>query len=83
MEHDFTLVIKMDPLDSNVDDILDRLGEAGCKDALVGIGAIGRIALDFSREAASEDDAIRSAIADVKRAIPTAVLVAPDFLESD
>jgi len=76
MEHDFTLRFKLDPADAvgDVNDILERLGEAGCLDALVGIGAPGKIALDFSRCATSLEQAIRSAIADVKTAIPTAEL---------
>ncbi|MBG7622095.1 hypothetical protein I5R65_21695 [Herbaspirillum sp. AP02] len=76
MEHEFTLRFMLGPADAvgDVNDILERLGEAGCLDALVGIGAAGRIALDFSRSAASLEQAIRSAIADVKTAIPTAEL---------
>ncbi|WP_102664069.1 XRE family transcriptional regulator [Herbaspirillum sp. BH-1] len=74
MEHEFILRFSLGPADAvgDVDDILERLGEAGCLDALVGIGAPGKIALEFSRSATSLEQAIRSAIADVKTAIPTA-----------
>lgn len=54
---------------------VEALGEAGCTDALVGIGRMGFIALDFAREASSAREAITSAIDDVRRAIPAAVLV--------
>jgi hypothetical protein len=54
---------------------LDRLFEAGCDDATVGTGKHGAIALDFSREAPSADEAIRSAIENVQIAIPGAQLI--------
>ncbi|VVE49691.1 hypothetical protein PEP31012_04635 [Pandoraea eparura] len=80
MEHNFILRYLLDPADaaSDVDDILERLGEAGCMDALVGIGAPGKIVLDFARSATSLEQAIRIAVADVERAIPTAVLYATE-----
>ncbi|MCA1325787.1 XRE family transcriptional regulator [Herbaspirillum sp. alder98] len=76
MEHEFTLRFSLDMADvaGDVNDIVERLGEAGCLDALVGIGTPGKIALDFSRSATSLEQAIRSAIADVKTAIPSAEL---------
>lgn len=76
MEHEFTLRFRLDPADNvgDVDDILERLGEAGCLDALVGVGAPGEIVLDFTRSATSLEQAIRIAVADVESAIPTAVL---------
>ncbi|BEV17815.1 XRE family transcriptional regulator [Herbaspirillum sp. DW155] len=76
MEHEFTLRFQLDPADSasDADDILERLGEAGCLDALVEVGTPGKIVLDFTRNATSLEQAIRVAIADVESAIPTAVL---------
>lgn len=55
--------------------MVERLGEAGCDDALVGIGQPGRLALEFNREAADADEAVRSALADVRRAVPSAKLI--------
>lgn len=80
MEYDFTLKFKVDTDD--VDALVERLGEAGCDDALVGVGQPGQIALDFTREAESAETAIISALADVKKAIPDAKLVevSPDFV---
>ena len=82
MEYEFTLKFKL-PLDvGNVDQIIDRLAEAGCDDALVGVGVQGKVALDFIRESESAAAAIISAIRDVKSAIPDAQLVevGPDFV---
>ena len=61
---------------------MDALYESGCDDALLGLRQQGRIALEFCREAASADEAILSAIRDVKSAIADAVLieVTPDLV---
>lgn len=60
----------------------DALFEAGCDDAMLGLGINGRIGLDFAREASSSDEAMSSAIEQVKRAIPEAKLVeaTPDLV---
>jgi hypothetical protein len=80
MEYDFTLKFKL--AGRNADEVVECLGEAGCNDALVGIGQSGRIALNFTREADSAYRAVVSALIDVKKAIPQAKLVevAPDFV---
>lgn len=72
MEYEFTLNYE---IDGNVDAALERLGAAGCTDALVGIGSPGQLCLEFRREAVSEAAAIESAKADVGRALPEAVLM--------
>ncbi|NKQ12738.1 helix-turn-helix transcriptional regulator [Pseudomonas sp. SST3] len=82
MEYTFTLKYQLADDDRNPDALVERLGEAGCDDALVGIGQPGRLALEFTREAESADAAVRSALADVRRAVPSARLieVAPDLV---
>jgi len=75
MEYEFTLKYRLAAADSDADELVERLGAAGCDDALVGIGQPGRIALDFCREARSAQSAVVSAIMAVKKAIPTARLV--------
>jgi hypothetical protein len=83
MEYAFTLKFKL-PADekSGEEDLMRRLGEAGCTDALVGLGLPGYLSLEFDREATSALGAILSAIGDVKKAIPNAQLVeaGPDFV---
>ena len=82
MEYEFELKfsIAADLADSG--ELVERLGEAGCDDALVGVGQSGRIALRFTREAESAKDAVSTALEDVKKAIPTATLIeaGPDFV---
>ena len=75
MEYEFTLKYRLSAADSDADELVERLGAAGCDDALLGVGQPGRIALDFSREARSARAAIVSALMAVKKAIPTARLV--------
>ncbi len=82
MEYTFTLKYQLADDDRDAEALVERLGEAGCDDALVGIGQPGRLALDFTREADDADAAVRSALADVRRAVPSARLieVAPDLV---
>jgi hypothetical protein len=75
MEYMFTLSYQLSGDDCNHDEIVERLGAAGCDDALVGIGQAGRIALEFSREADDAATALLSALTDVRRAVPTAKLI--------
>lgn len=82
MEYIFTLKYQLADDDCDPDALVERLGEAGCDDALVGIGQPGRLALEFARKAADADKAARSALADVRRAVPSARLIemAPDLV---
>jgi len=68
--------------DADPESFIESLMNEGCDDALIGIGKPGRIALDFAREANSAEEAVLSALADVKRAIPAAEFVeaTPDFV---
>jgi len=82
MEYTFTLKYQLADDDRDPEALVERLGEAGCDDALIGIGQPGRLALEFTREAAGAEAAVRSALADVRGAVPSARLieVAPDLV---
>lgn len=82
MEYVFTLKYQLADHDSDSDAIVERLGAAGCDDALVGVGQPGRLALEFSREADNAREAVRTALADVKNAVPAARLIeaSPDLV---
>ncbi len=82
MEYTFTLKYQLGENSPASEALVEQLGAAGCDDALVGIGQPGRLALEFTREADSADAAIRSALADVQGAVPSARLieVAPDLV---
>lgn len=75
MEYTFVLKYQLPHHGEDMDALVERLAEAGCDDALVGIGQPGWLALEFTREAASARSAVRSALADVKQAVPSALLV--------
>lgn len=80
--YEFTLKYGLPASENDMDELLERLGEAGCDDALIGIGQPGRIALEFAREADSAFDAISSAVADIKGTVPEAKLIeaTPDLV---
>jgi len=82
MEYTFILRYQLTADESDMDALVERLDGAGCDDALVGTGQLGRLALEFTREAADAGEAVRSALADVRRAAPSARLieVAPDLV---
>ena len=81
-EFDFVLKFDLPDTGTAADKFVDTLYEAGCDDATIGIGQHGRIALNFTRQAATALEAVASAIADVKQAIPDAKLIeaTPDFV---
>ena len=60
MEYTFTLKYQLADDDRDTDALVERLGEAGCDDALVGIGQPGRLALEFTREAVDAATAVRT-----------------------
>ena len=81
-EYEFGLRFSLPQDEAHSDELIERLGDAGCDDALIGIGHAGRIAFEFARQADSAHGAILSAITDVKRALPGAELVevSPDLV---
>lgn len=78
-EQEFTLIFGVhEDLDAGL--IENRLFEAGCGDAAVGLGREGRLALMFSREADSPNHAVACAINEVRRALPKARLLDKSFV---
>lgn len=65
MKHDFTIYVKN--IHELSDEMIDKLYEAGCSDATISLSK-GELHLTFTREANSRDDAIDSAIYDIKNA---------------
>lgn len=80
-EYDFALKFSVPP-DLSQDQLESSLFQAGCDDAIIGLGQKGRLALNVTREGASAEQAILSALQDVQRALPEARLVeaGPDFV---
>jgi predicted DNA-binding transcriptional regulator AlpA len=82
MEYQFNLKFKCASEYADENYIMMRLGETECTDALVGLGLPGYVGLEFIREAQSAEEAFLSALEDVKKALPKAILVeaSPDFV---
>jgi len=81
-EHTFTLAFVLGARDADPDALVERLGAAGCDDAVVGVGKRGRLALELTREAEDAARAVGSAVSDVRSAVPDAVLIeaSPDLV---
>jgi hypothetical protein len=79
---EFTLRFRYTDPGVGVDERLERLFEAGCDDAVPGVGRPDGIALAFDRSAASAREAVLGAIADVMRAMPDVELqgASPDLV---
>lgn len=74
MSYRFVLKFQL-PADSpHGDALVDALAEAGCEDAMLGMGVVGHLALEFDREADSVGVAVTSAIAAARKAVPGAAL---------
>lgn len=79
MEFEFTIIAT--GLDPQAEDFEGRFFDAGCDDAIVSFQK-GHILVDFAREAASIEEAIASAVENVKEAGATVKRVEPDPLVS-
>jgi hypothetical protein len=80
--YEFTLRFRYTDQSVGVDERLERLFEAGCDDAVPGVGRSDSVALAFDRSAGSAREAVLSAIADVTHAMPDAQLLgaSPDLV---
>lgn len=81
-EYTFTLTFAVGSRDADADALIERLGAAGCDDAVVGVGRRGRLTVEFTREAKNAARAVGSAVAGVRSAVPDAVLIeaSPDLV---
>lgn len=79
--YNFELTLKLNQGETG-DIYLDALYDAGCDDALVGVGRKGYIGIEFSRDAESAYAAITSALRNMRQAIPHARLIeaGPDLV---
>jgi hypothetical protein len=69
-EFQFDLIFALPRDDLNKDAVVDALYEAGCDDALIGLGNPGQVALSFTRRAKTRAKAIESATQAVLGALP-------------
>lgn len=79
MTKKFEFIIIASGLDPEADDFFDRFYEAGLDDATVSYQR-SRIIVDVARKASSIEDAITSAVEDVRKAGATVERIEPDYL---
>ena len=72
--YQLTLRFRLRDADGDPVKYLDALFESGFDDALIGIGENGKVALMFDREGEALEVICATAVADVQKAIPGAVL---------
>ena len=82
MQYEFKLSFKIAASEGDHDQIMMKLADADCTDALVGLGVGGHVSLEFIREANSALEAMLQAIEDVRQALPSAQLIeaCPDLV---
>lgn len=73
--YEFELIFSLAAPIGDPDDIVNALFEAGCDDAIVGVGKRDRIALSFSRNAENAARAMASASREVRDALSGAELI--------
>jgi hypothetical protein len=69
-DFEFDLIFALPRKDMDLDLILDALFEAGCDDAVVGLGAPGMVGLAFTRSGKNADDVIKGAVEAALKALP-------------
>lgn len=69
-EFEFDLVFALPRKDLDQDTILDALFEAGCDDAVVGLGAPGLVGLAFTRSGENAEEVIAGAMKAALSALP-------------
>jgi hypothetical protein len=74
MKYNFILKLSIGEM-LDPEQYLNVLYDAGCDDATLSVHEDESLALNFTRESDSSENAILSAIADVKKAIPNAKLI--------
>ena len=74
-EFQFEVMIRQPKCCPDVEDVLDRLFQAGCDDAVVGLGTPGLLGLSFIREGKDREGVIAGAVTDALAGLPEGALV--------
>ena len=69
-EFQFEVMIRQPKCCPDVEDVLDRLYEAGCEDAVVGCGNPGMLGLSFIREGTDRETVVAEAVRDALAGLP-------------
>lgn len=74
-EFQFDVMIRLPMGCSDIEDVVDRLYEAGCDDAVVGCGNPGMLGLSFTREGMEREVVIAGAVQDALAGLPAGAAV--------
>lgn len=74
-EFQFDVMIKLPQGCPDIEDVVDRLFESGCDDAVVGCGNLGMLGLSFIREGTDREVVIASAVRDASAGLPEGAVV--------
>ncbi|WAC75860.1 DNA-binding protein [Roseateles sp. SL47] len=82
MEFAFTLKYQLSRAEGHQREVVERLMDTGCGDALIRNSPPGRLSLAFHRAAESPDEALMSALKDIRSSLPAARLIeaGPDLV---
>lgn len=80
--YQFTLKYRLTDPALNKDALVAHLREAGCGDAVIGLGTAGRITLSFTRKGKNAEETVYLALDAVKQALPMTELIeaSPDLM---
>lgn len=79
-EFQFDVMIRLPKGNPDIEKVLDRLYEAGCDDAVVGLGTPGLLGLSFIRQGADREAVIAGAVRDALAGLPAGAVVEPFIL---
>ena len=74
-EFQFDVMIRLPQGCPDIWDVLDRLFQAGCDDAVVGLGTPGLLGLSFIRQGTDREAVIAGAVRDALAGLPEGVVV--------
>lgn len=79
-EFKFDVMIRLPKGCPDIEYVLDRLYEAGCDDAVVGLGTPGLLGLSFIREGTDRETVIAGAVRDALSGLPEGAVVEEGIL---
>ena len=74
-EFQLDVMIRLPQGSPDIEDVLDRLFQAGCDDAVVGCGNPGMLGLSFTREGTEREVVIAGAVQDALAGLPAGAAV--------
>ena len=74
-EFQFDVMIRLPQVCPDIEDVVDKLFESGCDDAVVGCGNPGSLGLSFIREGTDREAVIAEAVENALAGLPVGAVV--------